>query len=58
MVQSSKLWKSYDKLHGILRAKITHTGVNFRYLIGPSFDMPNKIVPMEFSLEKTLELLK
>jgi hypothetical protein len=58
MVQSSKMWKYYDKVHGILRAKITHQDVMFRYLIGPDFSMPNKITPMEFSAEKTKELLR
>jgi hypothetical protein len=53
MVQSSKMWKFYDKVHGILRAKITHQDVIFRYLIGPDFLMPNKITPMEFSTETT-----
>lgn len=51
------MWKFYDKVHGILRAKITHPDVMFRYLIGPDYQMPNKIVPMEFSQEKTKELL-
>lgn len=57
MVHSSKMWKYYDKVHGILRAKITHQDVMFRYLIGPDFTMPNKITPMEFTVEKTLKLL-
>jgi hypothetical protein len=51
------MWKFYDKVHGILRAKITHPEVMFRHLIGPDFNMPNKITPMEFSEEKTRELL-
>jgi len=37
MVHSSKMWKYYDRVHGILRAKITHSDVMFRYLIRPRF---------------------
>lgn len=49
MVHSSKMWQYYDRMHGILRAKITHSNVMFRYLIGPDYTMPNKITPMEFT---------
>lgn len=52
------MWKYYEKTLGILRARITHSDVMFRYLIGPEFSMPNKISPMEFSYERTLELIR
>ena len=35
MTRSSELWKHYETIRGVMRAKNGHTGVNFRYLIGP-----------------------
>jgi hypothetical protein len=49
--------KFYENVHGVMRAKITHPDVVFRYIIGPDYTLPTKIVPMDFTEEKTLELL-
>ncbi|MFM7852703.1 MAG: hypothetical protein ACKO96_12510 [Flammeovirgaceae bacterium] len=40
-----------------MRAKITHSDVIFRYIIGPDYPLPTKIVPMDFTEEMTLDLL-
>lgn len=47
--RSGEVIKFYEVIHGVLRAKSGHTGVNFRYLVGPTFTMPSKIVPIKFS---------
>jgi len=53
MRRTSELWKFYDVMHGVLRAKNGHTGVNFRYVIGPTFTMPSKIIPTRFTYDET-----
>lgn len=58
MERSASIYKFYLTLHGVLRAKTGHSGVNFRYVIGPSFDMPSKIVPIDLGLEETKHLLR
>jgi hypothetical protein len=57
MIHSGKMVKFYENVHGVMRAKITHPDVMFRYLIGPESQLPTKIVPMDFSEERTRELL-
>jgi hypothetical protein len=57
MIHSGKMVKFYENVHGVMRAKITHPDVVFRYIIGPDYTLPTKIVPMDFTEEKTLELL-
>ena len=52
------MWKFYDKVHGVMRAKLSHPNVMFRYMIGPEYTVPNKINPTEFTEEKTRFLLK
>lgn len=47
--RTGEVIKFYEVIHGVLRAKSGHTGVNFRYLVGPTFSMPSKIVPIKFS---------
>lgn len=42
----------FSKMYGLIRARDGHPGVEFRHVIGPSRDMSNKIVPVEFSLEE------
>ena len=53
MSRSSELWKYYESIRGVMRAKNGHTGVNFRYLIGPQFNMPTKMLPIAFTLDET-----
>ena len=57
MTRSSELWKHYETIRGVMRAKNGHTGVNFRYLIGPQFNMPTKMLPIQFDTEETEQLL-
>lgn len=45
-------------MHGVLRAKNGHPKVNFRYVIGPTFSMPTKIIPYKISYEETKILLE
>lgn len=56
-VQASVMTKYYDNIHGVLRAQLSHSKVLFRYVIGPSFNMPNKILPMQYNLKKAKDLL-
>ena len=53
MSRSSELWKYYESIRGVMRAKNGHTGVNFRFLIGPQFNMPTKMLPISFTLDET-----
>ena len=53
MSRSSELYKYYESIRGVMRAKNGHTGVNFRYLIGPQFNMPTKMLPISFTLDET-----
>ena len=57
MSRSSELWKYYESIRGVMRAKNGHTGVNFRFLIGPQFNMPTKMLPIAFTLDETKQLL-
>ena len=58
MRRASELWKFYDTMHGIMRAKNGHPSVNFRYVIGPSFNMPSKFLPLQYTLSETHELMQ
>lgn len=55
---ASKLWKYYGKVHGILNAKVAHSRVNFRHVIGPTSELPDKITPLHFTERETLNLLE
>lgn len=44
--QSSVLWEYYKRVRGIMFAKVAHSGVNFRHVIGPTYDLANKIIPI------------
>ena len=57
MSRSSELWKYYQSIRGVMRAKNGHTAVNFRYLIGPQFNMPTKMLPIQFDSDETRQLL-
>lgn len=43
---------------GVIRAKNGHAGVNFRYVIGPTFSMPTKVIPFQLSEHETLNMLE
>ncbi len=45
MSRAAELYQYYKITRGLLRAKNGHTGVNFRYVIAPTFTMPTKIIP-------------
>jgi len=55
--RTGEVIKFYEVVHGVLRAKSGHTGVNFRYVVGPTFSMPSKIVPIKFSPTETKSLM-
>ena len=57
MRRASELWKFYDTMHGVMRAKNGHPDVNFRYVIGPTFTMPSKFLPMQYTLSETHSLM-
>ena len=57
MQRSSELWRHYEIIRGVVRAKTGHNGVNFRYLIAPQFSMPTKMLPIQFSPDETSLLL-
>ena len=57
MRRASELWKFYDTMHGVMRAKNGHPKVNFRYVIGPSFNMPSKFLPLQYTLTETKQLM-
>ena len=40
-----------------MRAKDGHRNVNFRYVVGPEFDLPSKVVPLNYSERETEMLL-
>ena len=44
--RSSEIFKYYGHLRGILRAKDGHRNINFRYVVGPSYSLPSKIMPL------------
>ena len=44
--RSSEVFKYYQHMHGIMRAKDGHRNVNFRYVVAPSFQLPTKIMPL------------
>lgn len=54
--RSSELFKYYQHMHGILRAKDGHRNVNFRYVIGPSFSLPSKFMPLQYGEKETKKL--
>ena len=45
-------------MHGIMRAKDGHRNVNFRYVVGPEFDLPSKTIPLDYSLRETETLME
>jgi len=55
--RSSEVFKYYQHMHGIMRAKDGHRNVNFRYVVAPSFHMPSKIIPLKYSVAETRSLL-
>lgn len=55
--RSSEVFKYYQHMHGIMRAKDGHRDVNFRYVVAPSFDMPTKIMPLKYTPEESKSLL-
>jgi hypothetical protein len=48
----------YEVKFGLMRAQKSHPDVNFRYVMGPTRDLPNKIVPVEFTTEEVKRLIK
>jgi hypothetical protein len=57
MQRSAELWNYYDVMHGVLRAKHGHSEVIFRYEIGPTYQMPSKIIPIKATPEETKSLM-
>mmetsp|Transcript_23021 Transcript_23021/g.30609 ORF Transcript_23021/g.30609 Transcript_23021/m.30609 type:complete len:84 (-) Transcript_23021:223-474(-) len=45
-------------MHGIMRAKDGHRNVNFRYVVGPEFDLPSKVIPLNYSERESAMLLE
>ena len=56
--RSSEVFKYYQHMHGIMRAKDGHRNVNFRYVVAPSFHMPSKIMPLTYSVSEAKSLLE
>ena len=46
MERSFEIQKYYQSIYGLLRASAGHQDVEFRHIIGPSREMPNKVVPV------------
>ena len=55
--RSSEIFKYYQHMHGIMRAKDGHRNVNFRYVVAPSFNMPSKIMPLSYTKEEATTLI-
>lgn len=58
MARAAQLYEYYKITRGLLRAKNGHTGVNFRYVIAPTFTMPTKIIPFQLSEQETRTMLE
>lgn len=56
--RSSEVFKYYQHMHGIMRAKDGHRDVNFRYIVAPSFNMPSKVKPLSYTTAETQSLLE
>lgn len=56
--RSSVVFKYYQHMHGIMRAKDGHRNVNFRYVVGPEFDLPSKVIPLNYSERETEMLME
>jgi len=41
-----------------MRAKDGHRNVNFRYVVGPEFDLPSKVIPLDYSERETEMLME
>lgn len=48
----------YTTQFGLLRAQRSHPNVNYRHVLGPTRNMPNRIVPMQISRAEVEELIK
>lgn len=55
--RSSEVFKYYQHMHGIIRAKDGHKDVNYRYVVAPSFSMPSKIIPLQYKPEEAKSLM-
>jgi hypothetical protein len=55
--RSSEIFKYYAHMHGMLRAKDGHRNVNFRYVVGPQFNLPSKIIPLSYDPAEARSLL-
>ena len=58
MKRSSALFKYYQHMHGIMRAKDGHRNVNFRYVVAPHYTIPSKILPLNFTPEEAKALMQ
>ena len=57
MQRSSYLFKFYQNILGVVRARDGHRDVNFRYVVAPPVTMPTKLVPLSSTPEETTALL-
>ena len=55
--RSSEVFKYYQHMHGIMRAKDGHRNVNFRYVVGPDISLPSKVIPLNYSVRETQTLM-
>ena len=55
--RSFEVFKYYQDMHGIMRAIDGHGKVNFRYVVGPQFKLPSKIIPMSYTENEAKNLL-
>ena len=58
MARAAELYEYYQITRGLLRAKNGHTGVNFRYVIAPTFTMPTKVIPFQLTEHETKSMLE
>jgi hypothetical protein len=58
MERSASMWKYYERVRGILSARVAHSEVNFRHVIGPTYVLPNKIIPTMFTRDETVAYLE
>ena len=55
--RSAAVYKYYQHMHGIMRAKDGHRNVNFRYVVGPDISLPSKVIPLNYSVRETQTLM-
>lgn len=55
MERSFEIQKYYQSVYGLLRASAGHQDVQFRHVIGPSREMPSKVVPVKFTRDEVLK---